>query len=199
MGCRSFDLQQPFLFGSNAFAVESVGVDEGSDDHGQQHGEDGPEGEAARHHDHQTADHPKSSGEAVGAVPVFFAVQRPGNLDADGVVLLAFGQIVADDDKQQTHKQGHHHIHGHIAAQRGNIGNGKEHQLQHRDDPQHQMQDFGRVVIFLGIGTGSQYAQPLESQHDKGHTKDTEGLACPTIYLTGCVPVHGDLLRQLVP
>lgn len=40
---------------------------------------------------------PEPTGKAVGFPPVVLAGQCPGNLDAYGVILFAFRQIVADD------------------------------------------------------------------------------------------------------
>ena len=42
----------------------------------------------------------------MGFVPVFFALEGPRELDSDGIVLAAFGQIVADDHKRKADEEG---------------------------------------------------------------------------------------------
>ena len=48
------------------------------------------------------ADHPEVSGQTMGAVPVFLIGQRPGDFDADGIILPCFRQIISDNDEDYT-------------------------------------------------------------------------------------------------
>jgi len=137
-------------------AVEQIGIQKRRDDHGKYNAKEDPEAaEKSGEHDDDAADYPKPTGKAVCPVPVFFAVEGPGDLDADGIVLLALGQVIADDRKQQTHKHRHDHFYPDFLAQSHRIGNGIEQIGDHRDDPQNQMQNLLWMIVFLGIGTGA--------------------------------------------
>ena len=45
------------------------------------------------------------AGQSVSIIPVFFVVQRPGQFDADGVILSALGQVVSGNKKDNTHEK----------------------------------------------------------------------------------------------
>ena len=78
--------------GLYSFAVEPIGVEERGKYHQKHNTKENPEAaEEACQHDHKSTDQPEPTGKAVGPVPVFLAVKRPGNLDADGVILLTLG------------------------------------------------------------------------------------------------------------
>ena len=62
-------------------------------------------GEKGDAHQKNTAECPDTAGDAVCREPVGLAVQRPADLDAYGVALLTFRQVVADDGKHQTQEK----------------------------------------------------------------------------------------------
>ena len=184
----------------DSFPVQDIGVDKRRQDHQKNDFEEDPKAaEKTGEHDHQTADDPKPAGEAVGFVPVFFAVQRPGDLNTDGVILLAFGQVIADNGKHKSHKHRHDHFHPHIVTHGNDIGGGKDQVRQHRDDPKDQVQNLVGVIVFLRIGGGAKHTEPLKCQHQQWHTEYQKGLTGPAVDLTGSIPMGRELVRQLIP
>ena len=129
-----------FGMGLYALAVEYIGIDKGRYDHGERADQENPErAKKAGQHDQKTAYCPEPAGKAVGPGPVFLAVQSPGDLDADGVILLALGQIIADDGKYETYEDRHDHFHGHILAQSGCVGDHEQQVRNGGDEPKDQL------------------------------------------------------------
>jgi len=145
--------------------VKQIGIDKRCQDHQKNNGQEDPN--AAKEtcqHDGKAANYPKTTGKPVGSVPVFFIIQCPGDLYADGVILLAFRQVIADDRKQKSHQYRHHHFYPHFFSQCHCISDRVQHRRQHRNDPKHQMHNLFGVVILFGIRAGTQCAQPLSRQ-----------------------------------
>ncbi len=178
------------------FTVQNIGINKGRNDHQQHNRHEDPNGAGkAGGDDRKAADDPKPARKAVGLVPVFLAVKGPGDLDADGVILLTFGHIVADDHKQQTHKHRNKDLDSYRYTKNDAVGGRIKHKGQNRNDPEDQLQDLSAVVFALGIGKCAKNTQPLGSQQDAGQTKYSKALTTPAIDLSGCVPVGRDLLR----
>jgi len=150
-------------------------------------------------HGDNTAQHPELACKAVGLVPVFLIGQGPGELDAHGVGLGAFGKQVAYNQEHQSHQQRHNDLNAQRVAQSGGVDEGIYHQSDHRADPQHELDHLGAVILVLGIGGAGKHAHPVQHQQQRGHGKYSGGFAAPAIHVAVDVPVRGDLLRKLIP
>ena len=72
--------------------------------------------------------------------PVLLVIQGPHHLDANGVVLLALGQIVAGHDEQDAKEYQHQLFYLQPHAQSRREGHEPGQQGDRRADPQHQAQ-----------------------------------------------------------
>lgn len=182
--------------------VEQVGINRGREDKYQgdaQEQERVPQ-EGSNHND-RTAGCPYPAAEAMGLVPVFFVVQGPGELNADGVALLALGQVVSDVEEHAAQQQAHKcwGAQEGVIAQGGGV-NQSRHQRGHRwADPQHQIQDLGALSVGFGIGGSTQDADPMHCFQEQGQSEYGECLAAPSVDLAVSIPMGGDFLRELVP
>ena len=137
----------------------------------------------------------------MGAVPVILIIQRPGQLDAHGVALLAFGEPVANDHHHQAHQQRHEDLHVHVQAQGCTVGQANAaHHRDHRADPEHKAHHPTIDVVRLGIHLeAAQNAYPVQRHNDRGQAEDGKRLAAPVIRLARWAKVRRHPLRQLVP
>ena len=89
------------------FAIIQIGIENGEQNHDQCDNEEQPEiAEESSAHNQQTANGPNPAGETMGSIPVALVCQSLGDLDADGIVLFAFGHVIADDQEQTAQYQG---------------------------------------------------------------------------------------------
>ena len=94
------------MFFLYAFAVQHKGIDHRNQNHRKNSDKQKPHAAKKGGQDHnKTTSHPEPAGKPVGFIPVFFAFQRPGDFDTNGIVLFDLGKEVADDHKKQSHKQ----------------------------------------------------------------------------------------------
>ena len=136
----------------------------------------------------------------MGAVPVVLILQRPGQLDAQRVGLLALGQPVADDHHQQTNQQRHDDLHIHVHTQSSAVHQRIHQNRDRRDDPQHQAHHLVIEIVRLGIHLeAAQGAQPLRRHQNQRHDEHANSLAAPAVHLASSVEVDRELLRQLIP
>ena len=182
------------------FGVEE-GIDSGEDD-----GDDGSSEqngrEAAQQPDdqnRQTENHPDTAGETMGMIPVILIIERPRELDADGIALAAFGQIIADDDEQDADKEGSSAGGVDGIAQRVGIDHGTGIQADNRTNPEddiHQL--FGNVLLF-GVCAHDNGAEKMAGEDEKRQTDDGEQASGISVGRAAEIEVRGNFLGKLIP
>ena len=180
--------------------VIAIGCHSGHQDHHQNNGQQDIGVPQEGGQDHGAAAHgPDLACQPVGIVPVGLVVEGPGKLDAHGLVLLALGQVVADEEEDHAHHQHHQEVHidGHTHG--GAVGHHSHQQGDHRDDPDHHTEVLLVDIFLLGVPVHHEDAEDLHGHQEQGHEKDRIGLAAPAVGFPVGAKVDGQLVGQLVP
>ena len=189
---------RPFL--SYSFAVKYVGIyhrEYSSYREGCDHKRD--KAEKARYYRDDAVNYPNCTCGAVRFVPVFFAVERPREFDADGVALAAFGHIISRYNENKTEKQGAEKLYIHcISYSRGIRKRGKS-KAYYGNYPKCNINYFAGVITVFGVCESNGKAYPMNCKHDKRQRKHPEGFAAPLVCLAGYVPMDRHLLGHLIP
>ena len=114
-------------------------------------------------------------------IPVFFIRQCPGNPDADSVILTGFWKIIADDDKEQSHKQFRNKSHVKLISQIVGINYSGYEYRGNRNDPQYKGKYLGADVLLPWIVRCDNRAYPFHDKEKKGNTNDSEGFTAETV------------------
>ena len=132
----------------------------------------------------------------MGAVPVFLAVQGPGQPDAHGVALLGFGQVVAHQQKQAPHQHRDRGLHMDGPAHGRPQGQPAGQHRQHRNDPQADVLQGGAHVGPLGVLFQADVEKQIDGCHQARDTEHGKGPAGPAVWIAIEVKMGGHLLRQ---
>ena len=183
--------------------VVQVGVENGDGADGQYQGEgdpdDGFQGQKHAAQQQNAANDKNFAAKTMGGVPVFFVFQRPLDLDADGLVLLALGHVVAQQNEGDSHKQREDQDGRDGAVQRGGVGHSAHEQGEDGDEPKPEVHDLGALVLVFGIFSCDKHGKEMHRQEECGHEKHGDGLTAPAVRLTVGTPVGGHFFRKLLP
>jgi hypothetical protein len=185
---------------SNSLVIKGEGINNGDEGYYWEGGEKDPESaQKAGRGNNNSAYAPKPSCKAVGFVPVLLAVKSPGEFETNGVILLAFGKIVSDDDEDQSEKCGYEKLDANGSPHCGGIHERGERNAQYGNDPEDEMQYFFGMVLLFRIGKCEEDGKPMDRDHDHGHEENGEGFGRIAVDLTVYVPMRRDLRGELFP
>ena len=87
----------------------------------------------------------------MGTIPVFFAVQGPGQFDANGIVLFAFGKVISQSNEQNTHQSRNDTADRNFNAHCRGKGDRRYNQRQYRDAPFRDQYDAAAQISAFGV------------------------------------------------
>ena len=130
-----------------------------------------------RGHDHQQSrGDPGKARDAVRAGPVLLARKRPRQLDAHGAVPPELRQVVAEDEKQQSHEHRRHGADVHLIAQSRAECERSAEQRDRRAEPQHHRPQHRIYILSLcvaALGVGADEMQRQNQQRQAEHRGGT--------------------------
>ena len=135
----------------------------------------------------------------MGGVPVFLVGQRPLELDAKGVVLLAFGHIISYNEEDDAQKDADEGGKVKFQAQRGGVNKTAREQRDKGHDPKNHSDGLGTLVNLLFILARDEQTKPVKSQKNERQDDHGQGGCTPAIHLPVRSPMNGELLGELIP
>ena len=147
----------------------------------------------------KTANEPDFSGKPVGFHPVFFVLECPSDLDAQGAILLDLGHIIAHKGEQNTQESRqeagkmHFHTKGHPVQKTAYK------KAEARDDPEDNGLGFLRLIVDVLIKPCDHQGKNMHSQQNAAGQKYDHSLTALTVGGAVNTKVSGHCVRQFVP
>ena len=154
--------------------------------------------EDGKQRDHP-GDDPYIARETVGVIPVILVVKRPRDADAHGVVMAAFGQIIADGDEEQADENHAETRDVDGEAQRAQVYGQAGEQADGGADPQDELRHlFGDILLF-GIGAQHDGAEELHGEDEQREADHCERAAGIVVHRAAEIEMGGHALGQAIP
>ena len=150
-----------------------------------------------RGHDHQQSHgDPGKARDAVRAGPVLLARKRPRQLDAHGAVPPELRQVVAEDEKQQSHEHRRHGTDVHLIAQSRAERERSAEQRDCRTEPQHHRPQHRIHILPLCVAALSVGADEMQRQNKQRQAEHRHTARCPAVRRSIEAPMRRHRLRQ---
>lgn len=153
----------------------------------------------ARDDQEEAAQYKRLSAQPMCPVPVFRAVQRPRDADADCVVLLELWHIVPEDDEEDANQYRNNNPYIYVHAEGDCVSNTVYDKRHYRDDPEHQREWLFVDVSPLRVIKGNEGDKQLQYGQNTGHAEYSKCFSRVSVSLSVCTPVCCNLFGQLVP
>ena len=153
------------------------------------------------HNQHQYSPcRPYIAGHAVSPVPVILICQGPRKLDSHGVVLSAFGQVIACRHEHQCNGNAYHASHVDIHTDAGQNNHKLDHHRQQDHKPAGNLLQFpGAADVFtFGVNPVNHIYHHCHEKHKGRYAESGHIAAGITICHIVRPPVGGNQIRQAV-